>query len=68
MPEQFRFDQFTGNGCHVDGNERARFTLAELMQRFGNQLFAGAGLAIDHHRQVGLGHARDNPVNFLHRR
>ena len=42
--------------------------LPKLMQRFGNQLFAGAGLAIDHHRQVGLGHARDNPVNFLHRR
>ena len=38
------------------------------MQRTGDQLLAGAGLAGDHHRQVGLHQPGKGPVDLLHGR
>ncbi len=42
--------------------------LAVFMQRAGDELLAGAGLAGDHHREVGLGEAGEHAINVLHRR
>ena len=38
------------------------------MQRFGNQLLADAGLALDQHRQVASGHEIDLLLQLSHRR
>ncbi|MGY4469822.1 hypothetical protein ACVWWK_005531 [Bradyrhizobium sp. LB9.1b] len=38
------------------------------MQRARHQLLAGAGLARDHHGEVGLHQARQHAIDFLHRR
>src|SRR5258705_297572 len=43
---------------HVDGDERAAAPLAVIVQGARDQLLAGAGLARDHHREVGLHQAR----------
>ena len=56
-----------GNGRHVDGDERAVLALAVVVQRARDQFLAGAGLAGDHHRQIGLHQARERAVDLLHR-
>ena len=68
MPEQFGFDQVARNRGHVDRNERSVAALAVIVQRPSHQLLAGAGLARDHHGEVGLHQARDQTIDFLHRR
>ena len=57
-----------GNRRHVDGDERTVAPLAVVVQRARHQLLAGAGLAGDHHREIGLHQPRQHPVDFLHRR
>ncbi len=42
--------------------------LAVIVQRARHQLLAGAGLAVDHHRQVGGREPGDGAVDLLHRR
>ena len=66
MPEQFALDEIARNRRHVDGDERTLLALAVIVQRAGDQLLAGAGLAADHHRQIGLHQPRKGPVDLLH--
>ena len=68
MAEQFGFDEVARDRRHVDGDERTVAALAVVMERAGDQFLAGAGLAGDHHREVGLHQPRQHPVDFLHRR
>ena len=68
VPEQFRLDQVARDGGHVDGDERAVAALAEIVQRARHQFLAGAALAGDHHREVGLHQARQRAVDVLHGR
>ena len=42
--------------------------LAVIVQRARDELLAGAGLARDHHREVGLHQARERAEDVLHRR
>jgi hypothetical protein len=57
MPEQFRFDQFTGHRGAVQRNERTGVPRTALVQRTGNQLLAGPGLAQDADARFAGGHA-----------
>ena len=66
MAEQFRFDQFARNGRHVDGDEGPLAAAAVVMERPRHKLLAGAGLAHDHHGEIGLRQAGDDAVDFLH--
>ena len=68
VAEQFRFDEIARDRRHVDGDEGAVAPLAVVVQRARDQFLAGAGLAGDHHGEVGLHQARQHPVDFLHRR
>ena len=68
VAEQLRFDQVARDRGHVDGDERALPPLAVIVQRARDELLAGAGLAGDHHGQVGLHEPREHAVDVLHRR
>jgi len=68
MTKQFRLDEVARNSRHVDGDERSGAPLAIVVQRARHQLFAGAGFAADHHREIRLHQSRQHPVDFLHRR
>ena len=68
VPEQLALDQFARDRRHVDGDERPALALAEIVQRLGDQLLAGAGLAGDQDGQVGIHQPRDDAVDLLHRR
>ena len=68
VAEQLGFDQVTGNGRHVDGDERAVLALAIVVQGLGNQFLAGAAFAQNQYVYVGRRHATDRLVNFLHLR
>ena len=68
VAEQFALDEVARNGRHVDGDEGAFLALAVIVQRAGHQFLAGAGLAVDHHGEVGLHQARERAIDFLHRR
>ena len=47
VPEQFRFQQFGGNGAAVDRDKGLRVARAGAVNRAGQQLFTGAGFALD---------------------
>ena len=66
MAEKLGFDQFTRNGCHVDGHKRPRAALAVIMQSAGDQFLPRAAFPGDHHRQVRGGEARHRAIDFLH--
>ena len=68
VPEELAFDQVARDRRHVDGDERALAPLAVVMERARDQFLAGAGLAGDHHREVGLHQSRERTVDLLHRR
>ena len=68
MAEQFGLNEVARDRRHVDGDERAVAPLAVVVQRARHQFLAGAGLAGDHHREVGLHQPRQHAVDFLHRR
>ena len=68
VAEQLAFNQLARDRRHVDRDERAGAPLAVVVQRAGDQFLAGAGLAVDHHRQVGGAEPRDGAVHLLHRR
>ena len=67
MTEQFGLDEVARDRCHVDGDERTAAALAVIVQRPRHQLFAGPGLARNHHREICLHQPREHPVDFLHR-
>jgi hypothetical protein len=53
-------------GCSDDEGQRA--PVGEIMDRPGDQAFAGPAFAGDQHRQLGVHHPRHQPVKRLHRR
>ena len=68
VAEQFAFDQVARDRGHVDGDERAAFALAVIVQRARDEFLAGARFAGDHHRQVGLHQPGERTEDVLHRR
>ena len=68
VAEQLALDQLARDRGHVDRDERPGAALAEIVQRAGDQLLAGAALAGDHDRQVGAHQPGDRAVDLLHRR
>ena len=59
VTEQLRLEQGCGNSGAVDFNKRPRFAAPFVVQRTGNQFFAGAGFPGDQHRgRLGAGHAK----------
>ena len=55
VPEQLGLDQLVGDGAAVEHDERAVAARAVAVDRLGEQLLAGAGLAFDQHGGVGGG-------------
>jgi len=47
MPEKFGFDQFAWNGATIDRNQRFAMTRAFLVNRGGEQFFAGTRFTFD---------------------
>ena len=68
VAEEFALDKIARNGGHVDGHEWSALALAVVVQRPRDQFLAGAGLARNHDREIGLHQPRQNPKNVLHRR
>ncbi len=67
VPEQFRFHQVLGNRGHVQGDECPRPARAVPMQGARHKLLAGTGLAVDQHRDIGIGEPADGAEDLLHR-
>ena len=65
VAEQFAFGQRLGNGRAIDRHERPVAAAAEIMDRLGHHLLAGAVFAQDQHGQVGVGHAADDRAQGL---
>ena len=66
VTEQLGLHQLSGNRRHVQRNEWAARPRAVAVQGVGHQLLAGTGLAIDQHRDVGVGEPTDGAEHFLH--
>src|SRR5205085_10470053 len=67
VTEEFCFDQRFGNRRTVDVDERAVSTRAQVVNRAGNEFFAGAGCARDQYGSVRRGDALDYGKQFPHR-
>src|SRR5690606_1951225 len=52
VPEQLALDQLAGNCRGVDGNEGPVLARAELVDRFRDELLAGARFTEDQYREV----------------
>ncbi len=68
VAEQLRLHQILGDSRHVQRDEWRRRTRAVAVQGMGHQLFAGAGLAVDQHGDVGMAKPADGAEHLLHRR
>ncbi len=68
MAEQLRLHQVLGNRRHVQGDEGGIGARTVTVQRMGDQLLAGAGFAVDQHRDVGMAEATDGAEDLLHGR
>gem|GEM_PF-4736848 len=68
MAEQFALQQFGGNRGGVERHERAGRARRFVVQRVRHQLLAGAGFAIDQHRQRRLRQPPDRTEQRAHRR
>ena len=68
VSEQFAFENAFGESAGVDGDQRLGGSLGYRVQRPGDHLFAGAGLAGDQHVGVGRTDPRDQLQHRLHRR
>ena len=68
VAEQFAFQQRFGERRAVDGDERLIAAAAEVVDRAGDDLLAGAVFAEDQNRQVGVGDAADRRSHGLDRR
>ena len=66
MSEQLGLDQLAGNCRHVDSDEGTVATLAVFVQRASDELLAGARLAGNHHRKIGLSEAGKHAIDVLH--
>ena len=67
VAEQLGLHQVFGDGGHVQRNKGRGSTRAVAVQGVGDQLFAGARLAIDQYGDVGMAQAPDGAKHFLHR-
>ncbi len=68
VAEQLGLQQVAGDGGHIQRNEGLVRPRAVSVQGAGDQFLAGAGLAVDQHRDVGAGQAPYGPVDLLHGR
>ena len=68
VAEQLAFQQIVRNCPAVYHFEGPVGAGAEIVDRPGHQFLAGAALAIDQHRDVGTGNARDHLEDTLHLR
>ena len=68
VAEQFRFQQVAGDGRSVQGNEGFVGARTVAMQRPRHQFLAGAGFAVDQHRDVGAGQTANGAEYLLHGR
>jgi hypothetical protein len=68
MPEELTLQQRFRQRGAVDGDERPLRPLAGAMDAARHQLFAGAGLAFDQHRDSGRGGAVHQTQHLAHRR
>ena len=66
MAEELGLEDLAGNRTAVDGHERALYTGGILMQRVGDQLLSGPGLADDEHRRAGRRHHPQAVEQLLH--
>ncbi|MFO0631457.1 MAG: hypothetical protein U0168_01265 [Nannocystaceae bacterium] len=66
LAEQLALELGLGQGRAADDHERVRAATRVLVQRACGQLLAGAALAGDEHRRVGLGRAREQLVGASH--
>ena len=68
VAEQLGLEQRLRHGAAVDGDERMLAPQRVEVHRARDQVLAGAGLAGDEHRAVGLGDRLDHPEHVEHRR
>ncbi len=66
VAEQDRLDQVLRDGAAIDGDERAAGALGRALDGARDQLLAGAALAFDQDRDVGLRGARAQPEDLAH--
>ncbi|MNX19999.1 hypothetical protein D3C86_499330 [compost metagenome] len=66
MAEQLGFDEILRDGRHVEGDEILVGARAVLVQGMGDQLLAGAALAVDQHRDAGAGQSAYGAKHLLH--
>ena len=65
VAEELALEQLVGDRGAVEGDERPA-AIGMVMDRAGDELLAGAGLALDQDRGVGRRHATDHLVDLLH--
>jgi serine/threonine protein kinase len=67
VPEQLALDQRRRNRAAVDHDERRTRPSPSLVDCLGQQRLAGTGLALDQHRRVRTGNARQRLEHATHR-
>ena len=68
VPEELALDQLAAERRAVDLHHRLRAPRAPVVERVRDQLLAGAALAADEHRHVGVGDPVDGLEQPAHRR
>ncbi len=68
VAEELRFHEIPGNGGHIQRDARPGRAGAVPVQGPGNQLLAGAGLAVDQDRDAAVSQPADGPEDLLHGR
>src|SRR5262245_61289850 len=66
MAEQFGLEEVFREGAAVDGDEGGELAEAVEVQRLGDEFLAGAALAEDQNRAVGIRDALDHAEDGLH--
>src|SRR5256884_5568988 len=66
VAEQLRLDQRVRDRTAVDGDERLVAASAQMMDRAGHELLAGAGFALDEDRERRVSHLLDLLGDLLH--
>jgi hypothetical protein len=67
VTEELALDQLARDRGAVHRDEGARAACAALVERLGDELLAGAALAADQHREIGLGDLLDRLEDLAHR-
>jgi len=68
VAEELAFHQGFGDPAAVDGDKGTIAAIAFLVDRPGDQLFAGAAFPGNEHVGLGLGQLRDHLIDMLHGR